>query len=129
LKYSKKPHNHHLPLANARAVIAAVAIGVEVAKAVNALIVVRVRKETDHKAEIAGIPAPVKQGIGPPVHRVIAPRVRKDRAASAPRANRVRRVKVLRVQRVLKLNMRHVRRPSSLPLHNLYREIRQSKLQ
>jgi hypothetical protein len=119
--------------ANARAVSAAGAIAVEVAKADNALIVVSVRKETDHKVETVGIPAPVKPGIGhrvhkvnvQHVHRVSAPRVRKGRAVSVPRVNRVHRVNV---QRVLQVNVRHVRRQSKLLWFNPYRQSRQSKL-
>jgi len=135
LKDSRKPYNHHLFHANARAVSAAGAIAVEVAKADNALIVVSVRKETDHKVETVGIPAPVKPGIGhrvhkvnvQHVHRVSAPRVRKGRAVSVPRVNRVHRVNV---QRVLQVNVRHVRgrnnlsRQSRLQWFNPYRQSR-----
>ena len=116
MKDSRKPYNHRLFHANARAVSAAAAIAVEVAKADNALIAVSVRKETDHKVETV---APVKPGIGhrahkvnvQHVHRVIAPRVRKGRVVSVPRVNHVHRVNV---QRVLKVNVRHVRRQSNL---------------
>jgi len=140
LKDSRKPYNHHLFHANVRAVSAAEAIAVEVAKADNALIVVSVRKETDHKVETVGIPAPVKPGIGhrvhkvnvQHVHRVSAPRVRKGRVVSVPRVNRVHRVNV---QRVLQVNVRHVRgqsnlsRQSRLQWFNPYRQSRQSRLQ
>jgi hypothetical protein len=94
--------------ANARAVSAAVANAVEVVKADNALIVVSVRKENDHKVETV---APVRLRVGHRVHRVIAPHVRKDRVVSVPRVNHVHRVNV---QRVLKVNVRHVRRQSNL---------------
>jgi len=108
-------------------VIAAVAIVVAAAKAANALNVVSVRKETDHKVETAGMPAPVnKLGIGHRVHKVIVRYVhrvsvvgvRQDRAASnALHVNHARRVNAQRVHRV---NVLHAHRLSSL-LHRLRR--------
>jgi len=125
VKRSRKfPYSHHSRRANAEA-----ATAVEALRVGNALIVVSVRKETDHKVETVGIPAPVKLGIGQRVHkenvqyahRVIAPRVRRDRAASVPRVHHVHQENV---QRVLKANARRVHRPGKP-----HRQSRSSKLQ